>query len=427
MTKTHYIKENTELKKGFIKTELGWMPREWEKIEFGDFVTRNSAKHNPKDSDINFPCIELEHIEQGTGKILGWANSTEQASIKNRFNKNSILFGKLRPYLKKYWKSDIVGVCSSEIWVLEGKKNICSNDYLFYLVQQHKFIEVCNRTSGSKMPRADWGLVSLEPFVVPPLPEQQKIAAILSTWDKAIDKLTQLIAAKEQQKKGLMQQLLSGEVRLCDENGKRFEGEWKEVKLGEVISIGSSKRVLQDFWMGEGVPFIRTREVISLGNGENFRTPIFISEDLFSELKEKYGVPEPGDLLVTGVGTIGETYIVQQSDRFYFKDGNVLWFKMNHNVDSMFLHQQFRTKFIKKQLSDNASITTVSTFTIEGAKETRVLLPILPEQQKIASVLSAADREIELLKKELKTLEQQKKGLMQVLLTGEVRVKTNKI
>ena len=190
-----------------------------------------------------------------------------------------------------------------------------------------------------------------------------------------------------------MQKIFSQELRFKDDNGNEYP-DWEEKKLGDIIQIQSSKRVLQEDWTDKGIPFYRTREIISLSNGDNFRTPIFITEQLFEEIKMKYGIPKAGDMLVTGVGTIGETYVVKKDDKFYFKDGNVLWFKLNEKISSEFLNQSFKTKFVKKQLSDNASITTVATFTIDGARKTIINLPSLKEQIKIANFLSAIDDKI---------------------------------
>ncbi|MGB2553751.1 hypothetical protein ACPF04_11425, partial [Campylobacter sp. MOP51] len=107
-----------------------------------DIVEISSKKFNPlKDSAVK-KCIELEHLSQDTGQILGFVNSSEQKSIKNEFQKGQILFGKLRPYLKKFYKAEFDGVCSSEIWVLQGKK--VSNDFLLYLIQTNKFVQIAN-------------------------------------------------------------------------------------------------------------------------------------------------------------------------------------------------------------------------------------------------------------------------------------------
>ncbi|MDM1708102.1 restriction endonuclease subunit S [Thiopseudomonas alkaliphila] len=262
--------------------------------------------------------------------------------------------------------------------------------------------------------------------LLPSIPEQKKIAQILSTWDKAITTTEQLLANSQQQKKALMQQLLTGKKRLLDKNGVRFSGEWRECLVEDFFDVGSSKRVLQKDWQFEGVPFYRTRELVSLSKNEPFRSEIFISEELFSDLSEKYGCPQEGDFLVSGVGTLGISYQVKNGDRFYFKDGNVLWFKIKAGVHSDFFRYSFQSDFMQDQITAQASVTTVGTFTIKNAKKTKFLCPpSVDEQQKIAAVLSAADQEITTLQQQLAHLQQEKKALMQQLLTGKRRVNIN--
>lgn len=248
--------------------------------------------------------------------------------------------------------------------------------------------------------------------ILPKKEEQTKIANFLSAVDKKINQLTEKKNLLEDYKKGIMQKIFSQELRFKDDDGNDFP-EWVEKKLGSVIDICSSKRVLQEDWTSCGVPFLRTREIISLANKESFRTPIYISEEMYLNLKKKYGVPVANDLLVTGVGTIGEVYLVDNSENFYFKDGNVLWFKMNNKINSMFLLQLFKTTYIKKQLSNDASITTVATFTIEGAKKTNIFYPCLEEQTKIANFLSAIDDKINQVNTQLEATKEFKKGLLQ--------------
>ena len=306
---------------------------------------------------------------------------------------------------------------SQHFIVWRCKKNMLDNWYLYYWLQ-HKKEYFERQAVGSTIKTIGLPLFKKLKISHPCYSEQKAIAHLLSKADAAIHTTEKLITQKELRKKWLMQQLLTGKKRL-----KGFGGDWKEVKLGKIIEICSSKRVLEDDWKTEGVPFYRTREIIKLSNDEELKSPIFITESLFEELKSKYGVPKPNDILVTGVGTIGETYIVKTEDRFYFKDGNVIWFKMNEKINSSFLSQLFKTVFVRKQLLDNASITTVATFTIEGAKNTKIKLPSIEEQTAIAQVLQAADKEISLINAKAEKLREQKKGLMQVLLTGKVRLK----
>ncbi len=177
---------------------------EWGINIIRDVFTNKSKNFNPQ-NEGNLPCIELEHLSQNTGKILGTIESCEQQSTKNLFEKNSVLFGKLRPYLRKFAKPKFKGVCSSEIWVLTGIK--VSNDYLFQYIQSEQFSELTNIQSGSKMPRADWGVISEAEIEYPCLAEQTKIANFLSAIDQKIEVVAQQIEQAKTWKKGLLQQM----------------------------------------------------------------------------------------------------------------------------------------------------------------------------------------------------------------------------
>ena len=186
---------------------------EWEQVAFGDVVKISSRKYNPVKATKCLPCIELEHIEQESGRIIGSANASDLASIKNHFSAGSVIFGKLRPYLRKFAKPNFDGVCSTEIWVFETKSKLL-DEYLFHFVQMDKFISEANKSAGSKMPRADWGVVSELVVKIPCKAEQRKIANVLTNSDKNIELLQQQLADLKQEKKALMQQLLTGKRRV---------------------------------------------------------------------------------------------------------------------------------------------------------------------------------------------------------------------
>ena len=201
-------------KKRLVNPETGKVfEGEWEQFSFGDIANVSSKKHDPKKASISVPCVELEHIKQESGGILGTADSTDLASIKNKFTAGDVLFGKLRPYLKKYAFPSFDGVCSTEIWVLKAKKPI-QPEYLYQFVQTNIFISEANKSAGSKMPRADWGVVSELILKLPSLEEQEKITAVLNAADKQLELLEAKLAHFTQEKKALMQQLLTGKRRV---------------------------------------------------------------------------------------------------------------------------------------------------------------------------------------------------------------------
>ena len=250
-------------------------------------------------------------------------------------------------------------------------------------------------------------------------PEQQKIADCLSSLDELITAETQRLDALKTRKKGLMQQLFprGGETVPRLRFPEFLEaGEWEEKLIEDFFDVGSSKRVLQQDWTTQGVPFYRTRELVSLSKNEPFGSEIFISEELFREISEKYGLPAEGDFLVSGVGTLGISYQVQAQDRFYFKDGNVLWFKLRGGIVSTFFKYCFEADEIQNQILAQASISTVGTYTIQNAKVTKFSCPTdIEEQQKIADCLSSLDDLITAQSQKIDALKTHKKGLMQQL------------
>lgn len=198
--------------------------------------------------------------------------------------------------------------------------------------------------------------------------------------------------------------------------------EWKKVRLGDLYDITSSKRVFQHEWTSEGVPFYRAREIVKLSENGFVKNTLFISRKMFEIYKSKYGVPQAGDLLITGVGTIGIVYRVVDNTEFYFKDGNIIWFKTRNLVSSAFIEQLYKSPEIRNRLLGSSPITTVATYTIDAAKKSIVYLPPIPEQKRIVSVLETWDRAIEKLVRKIEVKKNIKKGLMQNLLTGKVRL-----
>ena len=162
-------------------------------------------------------------------------------------------------------------------------------------------------------------------------------------------------------------------------------------KISDVFDVGSSKRVFKSEWTSEGVPFYRAREVVKLSKNGYVDNELFISEEMFQEYSNKYGVPKSGDILVTGVGTLGVCYQVKDHDRFYFKDGNIVWLKKRENVSSDYIEYCFKSPFVKRQIQSTADAAVVGTYTITNARNTKIPLPPLDQQKKIAAILDATD------------------------------------
>ncbi|NHB96857.1 restriction endonuclease subunit S [Photorhabdus stackebrandtii] len=207
--------------KGYKTSELGELPEDWEVVNFSSIAMLKNNRINPKINGAEDYCIELEHIEQGTGEIAGSTETTISSSIKNIFTKDDILFGKLRAYLKKYWKATQDGVCSTEIWVLKAAPQKSTSEFIFQTVQTERFIEVASEAYGTHMPRSDWKTVKEFQLAIPLLQEQTSIATILSDMDEEIQSLRQRLDKTRQIKQGMMQELLTGKTRLVKPTQQR--------------------------------------------------------------------------------------------------------------------------------------------------------------------------------------------------------------
>lgn len=161
---------------------------------------------------------------------------------------------------------------------------------------------------------------------------------------------------------------------------------WKFVYLGDVFNIRSSSRVHQADWRSEGIPFYRAREVVKLSENGFVDNELFISEELYDRFSKSSGVPHPGDLLVSGVGTLGATYIVKDTDRFYYKDASVLCFENINKQNSQFAKYLLQAPYMIQQIYDPSAFgTTVATLTMKRANLFVVALPPVEEQARIVA------------------------------------------
>ena len=207
------ISKKRQLKQGAMNELLS--PKEgWVQTELGELCNPSKERFNPLTSAKERRCVELEHISSETGLLLGYFSTNDLRSQKSVFRKGDVLFGKLRPYLKKFWLASFDGVCSTELWVLKASPKIHSG-WLYWLVQTNQIVDAANKSTGTKMPRAEWGTVKeTEVFVPPDISEQISTAAVLSDMDAEIAGLEVKLAKARRVKEGMMQDLLTGKVRL---------------------------------------------------------------------------------------------------------------------------------------------------------------------------------------------------------------------
>lgn len=256
-------------------------------------------------------------------------------------------------------------------------------------------------------------------FSLPPLPEQKKIAQILSTWDKAIATTEQLLANSQQQKKALMQQLLTGKKRLLDENGVRFKGKWDvyEIKdMGKVISGGTPDTNIAEYWDGD-INWLTPTDVTSLTTRyveKTYRTITSLG------LKNSSANLLPsGSLLVCTRATIGAMAIASKEIATNQGFKNIIP-NINFCVDFIY----YLLNFNVNEMIRKSSGSTFLEISKSDFEKMQFRAPLLKEQKRIAETLSNTDGEIAAFQKKIAILKMEKKSLMQQLLTGKRRVKT---
>lgn len=291
-----------------------------------------------------------------------------------------------------------------------------NDDYIFQFLNssigQEKIDMIKGISAQPKFNKTDFKNIEI---ILPSLDEQEKISKILSTWDLAIDKQEQLIEKKKEYKKGLMQRLLSGEVRF-----KEFNNKWKVVSLGSVFDRVTQKNNV------ECTNVLTISAQNGLVNQEDYFNKSVSSKDLSG-----YYLLNKGDFAYNKSYSNG--YPLGAIKRLNNYDQGVvsplyICFRAKEKISTCFYEQYFESGFLNKEIfkiaqegARNHGLLNVSV--TEFFKDIKIAQPSLEEQNKIAEVLIEADKEIELLEKELEVLKLQKKGLMQRLLTGEVRVK----
>ncbi len=242
------------------------------------------------------------------------------------------------------------------------------------------------------------------------LEEQQKIGSFFQQLDNTITLHQRKLDLLKEQKKGYLQKMFpKNGAKVPELRFAGFADDWEERKLGEVATLSSSKRIHLSDYVTEGIPFYRGSEISTGGITGN--QELFISQEKFDEIKEKYGVPSEGDILVTAVGTLGNLWKVD-SRRFYYKDGNLIQIsKMQVNSD--YLLTYFTGGIGKKRLLDSAAGSNQKALTMVKMREITVDFPSEDEQKKIGAFFKSLDDTIALHQRKLDLLKEQKKGFLQ--------------
>jgi len=421
------MRQINKILEGYKDSPLGIIPKEWEVKRLGDLGAFSKGKGVPKDKIIDkgykgYKCLTYGDIYTKYDIVMKNVKSFIDAGTaeeSQEIQKGDILFtssgetlediGKAIVYLDDengYAGGDIIIFKNSEpinsLWLSYFLNSSTANSQKYKMGQGHSVVHIYSSQ-----------LEKLK-ILLPPLPEQQKIAEILSLWYEAIEKQTQLIAQLETRKRGLMQQLLTGKKRL-----KGFSGEWKKVKIGEigdVFSGGTPDTTNMSYWNGN-INWCTPTDISAL-NEEKYigNTITKITQE---GLNNSSAILLPkGSIIVCTRATIGKVVITNEdiSTNQGFK--NIV---PNKKINTEFLYYSLLSlETTLLRLGNGSTFLEVSK---KDFKNIQIFCPAFSEQTAIANILSISDNELSLSKQKLAGLKDQKKGLIQQLLTGKKRIK----
>ena len=405
------------------------VPNGWKLKKLNDvFKVIDSLHQTPTFSDTGLPMVRVTDVKGGILNLSNTVKVSEKVfseyTKKYTPKKHDIIFSRVGSYGISSYVNSNEPFCIGQNTVITESNDSAVSKYIFNVLKSTYVKRQIERTvDGSSHKTVSLKVIRALDIPVPPLPEQRKIAQILSTWDRGIATTEKLIDASKQQKKALMQQLLTGKKRLVDpETGKAFEGEWEDVRFGNIVvstQLGTTERTKENTEI-DTIPLLKMGNLSWGGFSYEKLEYLPLSKVDASLLLNK------GDFLFNTRNTpelVGKSAVWNGDLKVATFDNNINKITFVTSIDSYYMCY-FLTFGKGKAIVNSlpAGSTSVAAIYWKDLKNISFQIPILKEQQKIASVLTAADKEIELLEAKLAHFKQEKKALMQQLLTGKRRV-----
>ncbi|WP_041082636.1 restriction endonuclease subunit S [Thermotoga profunda] len=390
------------------------IPEGWKRVRLGDVAEISSGGSAPQ-SDIYFGgksyFVRVSHIDNESHIIKSFDLITDEAISKYKlklFPKGTIVFPKSGAtiYLEKRAKLPFDAYIVSHLCAVNSISKNLEQNYLFYVLVKTKFSD----KKGNGYPTLNLSEIKQFPILLPPLPEQQKIAEVLETIDNAIEKTDKIIEKYKRIKQGLMQDLLTKGI---DENGNirdekthkfkdspigRIPEEWEVVRLGEVVYLVYGERLEEEHYDENGISLVYGTSGI-LGKTNKF-------------------LGEGETVVIPRKGSINSKYYVPEKQKFFVIDTAFYSIINKERCIPKFLF----TYLVSTDFEFYNESTGVPSLNRNVLNKVLIPLPSLPEQKRIASILSQIDEVIEKEQKYKEKLERIKKGLMEDLLTSKVRV-----
>lgn len=355
----------------------------WEEKRLEDIIDVNPPVKLKKGE--SYPFIDIDKVSPTRRSVTNEDVKIYDGQSSSKFCDGDTVFSRITPCLenRKIAKVAIesdAAFGSTEFYVFRAKKTKADARFTYYLTSSDAVVlpAINSMTGASGRQRADKRFIQRLKLNLPDLPTQERIADILSAYDDLIEANNRRIELLEQTAQELYKEWFV-RFRFPGYENVQFEDGipegWEIKRIVDLFDITSSKRVYLADYVDAGIPFYRSKEIIQLSQGQAITEPLYISNAAYENFKSKYGAPEKNDILITSVGTIGVSYLVDGHE-FYFKDGNLTWIKSGSNkVLSLFLFQWLNSQSGKQQLLQSTIGTSQSALTIENLKKIKLLVP----------------------------------------------------
>lgn len=377
-------------------TEIGVIPEDWNVVKFDDVFDLSTSSIKTEDFDVS-NYVSTENLLQQKKGVMPYLSDISYASVKE-YLVNDILVSNIRPYLKKIWLSDKNAGCSSDVLVVRCKANgLITPSFAYYPLSDDKFFSYATDTAiGTKMPRGDKKAIREYKFALPSSTDEQvRISKTIRDFDKYIEGVDIEIAKKKQLKDGAMQELLTGKTRLAG-----FSGEWVEKYIEDICSNITTGKLDANVMTPFGkYPFFTCAKMC-------YRIDVY---DFDTEA-----------LMISGNGEhLG--YVHYYNGKFNAYQRTYVLSDFSEDIQYI---KYYLDKFFRKKIEGEKSDSNTPYITIGTVQTMPIYMPKdKAEQVAIVRVLSDLDAEIKALEAERDKYALIKQGMMQKLLTGQIRLK----
>lgn len=413
-----------------ITGHAGELPDGWSIEPLSKIVRIANGQVLPTDPEYSgLPHIGPENIESSSGRIVGVKTAKELGLISGKylFDEEALVYAKIRPNLNKVAKPGFKGLCSADAYPIWPKESV-SADYLLQFLLSSYFVRqavaVSMRTGLPKVNREDLNALWI---ICPPRNEQDEIAEKLSGWDSAVSLVGRLIAAKQEHHKGLMQQLLSGKRRFpgfisseerIEVRWGSYPADWQYLPIGDIAEQVSGKN--RD---GSELPVLSCTKHHGLVDSLKY-----FGKQVFSKDLSTYKIVRRNQFAYATnhieEGSIGYQDIYDEA----VISPMYTVFNTGDDINDRFLYLVLKTELYRHIFEANTSASVDRRGSLRWKEFSKIHVPVpsLDEQRAIVEIFDCCDRELKLLRQQLDAFKEQKKGLMQQLLSGKVRVKPAK-